>query len=119
MVIDYTKLVADLKVGLAKAQEAAVGEDAGTCNFDSPMFHFDRSPSPAIMATYERALNEIGLRFSWTGDIFGRGKNRRLVFGPGAGRQASSRTRAPAGESLYSSQRRAKLDGHDRHRARP
>ena len=43
---------------------------------------------------FEAALTEVGLAFFWTGGVFGKGKNRRLVFGPGCGGQGFSRTKA-------------------------
>jgi len=92
---DFTKLTADLKAGLLVAKQvAAATHDGGTCNFDAPKFHFDRSPSPKVRAEFEKAATEAGVPGYWTGDTFGRHQNRRFVFGPGCGGQGHSRTKA-------------------------
>lgn len=104
--IDTTKLTNDLRAGLESAKTTAIQTatrlgDGGSSNFDAPQFYFNRSPSAKQRQAYETALNAVGLTFFWTDGVFGGGKNRRLVFGPGCGGQGFTRTKAAEAFSLF------------------
>ena len=88
----FAKLTADLKLGhqAALAAAAASDDDGGSCNFDAPMFYFDRMPSPQAQAKYEAAMSAAGISGYFTKRLGG----AALVFGPDAGGQGFSRTRA-------------------------
>lgn len=92
---DFAKLSEDLDNALVMARVVAeTSDDNGTCNFDAVQFSFDRSPTAKVRAAFDKALATVGLSAMWCENAFGKGKNRRLVFGPGCGGQGNSRTRA-------------------------